>query len=556
MLSAADSPFSSIIVTILAISGAWILRNAYINRSRVRSLRAKGIPIASHSLIFGHLRILFDYVRAHPPDASIYILHDWLAENYSRYFFEPLNGVPPVVYLDLWPVAPAFALVYDAVAATQFTRVNNLPKFVAADEYIRPLTSNLDIITAKSQLWKSWRTRLNPGFSSRNILALLPNLIEEVSVFVDVLQGLSGGANEWGPVFPLLERTMNLTFDIICRATLLHEQTNESSSPLKIALFDQIRLMSQAGIRRWMPSYWVSVAKNNQALRKQIHPHIVSKLQQDPSSSKALTIIDLAIKHDKDKVDGPFEVPPSVSDDATFIETLISNVKAFLFAGHDTTASTICFMMKCLQDNPTCLANLRSEHDTVVGLDPLRAASVLKEDPHLLNELPYTIGVIKETLRLYPIAATIRQGTPGSYITASGSTIRYPLEGFAPWVAISRIQRDPSYWVRPNEFLPERWAVGEDNPLYPSKDAWIPFSLAPRNCIGMQLAIVELELVCVLTARRFDIREAWEEWDKKLGVKATPTHMVNGHRLYAAGVGPVRPKDGMAVQVRDRYIST
>lgn len=37
----------------------------------------------------------------------------------------------------------------------------------------------------------------------------------------------------------------------------------------------------------------------------------------------------------------------------------------------------------------------------------------------------------------------------------------------------------------------------------------------PRNCIGIELALAELRLVCVFVARTFDIGEAWEDWDKK-----------------------------------------
>ena len=38
--------------------------------------------------------------------------------------------------------------------------------------------------------------------------------------------------------------------------------------------------------------------------------------------------------------------------------------------------------------------------------------------------------------------------------------------------------------------------------------------IGPRNCIGMELALTELKLVAVMLYRRFEIREAWEPWDK------------------------------------------
>lgn len=131
-----------------------------------------------------------------------------------------MDKVPPVVYLDLWPVGPCFALVYDAGAATQFTRSRSLPKFTTAVNYIEPLTSNLDIITSEGSFWKGWRSLLNTVFSTRNIQSLVPDLIEEVCVFVDSLSHSAGASNTFGPVFPFLEKTTDLTFDIICIATL------------------------------------------------------------------------------------------------------------------------------------------------------------------------------------------------------------------------------------------------------------------------------------------------------------------------------------------------
>lgn len=264
-----------------------------------------------------------------------------------------------------------------------------------------------------------------------------------------------------------------------------------------------------------MPWHHAAIRRNNEAIRQVLLPQIESKLRSDSSAKQQRkTIVDLALKNiDKDD--------PSASKeklDAEFVDRLIANLKAFIFAGHDTTSSTICYMVKLLQDYPEKLARVRAEHDSVFGPDPEKAVEILIASPHLLYSLPYTLGVIKETLRLYPLAATVRdsKAAPGLALTVPGSPTRYPLDGFGPWVAVTGLQRNPDYWPRPNEFLPERWLAVEGDPLYVSiKEAWVPFSLGPRNCIGLELAMIELRLVSVLIARSFDIEEAWAEWDEK-----------------------------------------
>ncbi|KAI1101337.1 cytochrome P450 4V3 [Jackrogersella minutella] len=535
------------------------LHKGYIARSRVRSLKAQGIPVLPHSLLFGHLPILADFRAAHPPDVNIYMFHPWLAANVKKYFPDR-EKLPPVIYADLWPVAVSLVMVFDPIAASQFTQVTSLPKDHVTAEFLMPLTENLDMITSEGQLWKSWRSRFNPGFSPRNLTALLPELIEEVQVFVNVLKDLAGKNGIWGPVFQLENKTTNLTFDIIVRASVdlrLHEQSRQSSSPLKLAFMDQIKLMSMVvNAARLlpvikMPWHHAAIRRNNNTMRKFLLPQIESRLRSENSiDPKKKTIVDLAMKYnDKDDPNA------SKKFDAQFVDRLIANLKAFIFAGHDTTSSTICFLMKLFQDHPDCLAKVRTEHDSVLGPDPEKATEVLAASPHLLYSLPYTSAAIKETLRLYPLAATVRDSktVPGFYITAPGSPMRYPMEGFGPWLAVPGIQRNPDYWPRPDEFVPERWLAVEGDPLYvATKEAWAPFSLGPRNCIGMELAMIELRLVSVFVVRTLDIEEAWEEWDKKQGPNATPTHVVDGERLYSIGNGTVHPKDGMPVHVKLR----
>lgn len=199
-----------------------------------------------------------------------------------------------------------------------------------------------------------------------------------------------------------------------------------------------------------------------------------------------------------------------------FVKDLISNLKNFVFAGHDTTTTTICWIFKNLQDNPDSLAKLRAEHNEVLGNDQTTAADQIRQAAHKLYNLPYTLGVIKETLRLTPVAATLRDGQSGFYLANPGDSFQYHTEGFAIWDAMPMLHRRADLWPQPDKFIPERWMVPEGDPLRPHKDAWRPFELGNRNCIGQELALIELRLVIVLVARRFDIAEAWNEWDVEM----------------------------------------
>jgi cytochrome P450 len=333
----------------------------------------------------------------------------------------------------------------------------------------------------------------------------------------------------------------------------LHEQTNPGGSPLKRALISQIQLMSKViginrilGIKRWPWEIWTR-ERNNQALRQallgRVEAVIKSGLLAETSSEKK-NILNIALTRTLKETGGR-------APDQKSIDAILANLKLFLFAGHDTTSSTICWMFKLLQDNPDCLSKLRTEHDRFLGKDPSQAAKVLRESPQLLSNLTYTHGVVKETLRFYPLASTVRQGEKDFFLSVPGSDIRYPTEGVAIHDVPSVIQLDMAVWLRANEFIPERWLVAQGHPMHPNKDAWRPFSMGSRNCIGQELAIVEIKLVAALLCREFDVQEAWEKWDLKKG-SYSRGETIDGQRLYGCGQTVQHPKDGMPVHIRRR----
>lgn len=557
MLFAAALQLGLVIILYLVVQ---FLYRGYRIRSTIRSLKAQKIPVASHSLLLGHLPIFGQFRKEHPPDVNIYVFHGWFAENFRR-FFPDEEKLPPVVYLDLWPADGIYTLVYDPVAGAQFTQVESLPKISFLTRYLTPLTNNKDILSTEGKEWKEWRTTLNPCFSPRNISALLPDLMEEVLVFADGLKEMAGPSGTWGPVFQLEKRTTNLSFDVIARATIdmhLHEQIRAEPSPLQRAMYGQMLAMGEmthplGRLLTMTPWHRARLFKNNKVIEQTLEPQIRKKLNLDSdrmSSGKSQTLMDVALL--ALTTGSSTELPPA--PDESFVQILISNIKSFIFAGHDTLASTICFMVKCLEDNPECLEALRAEHDSVLGKDVNAAATRLQEAPHILNSLPYTLAVIKETLRIYPLASTMREGQHNFHLTVPGSSIQYPTEGTGLWLSAHWIQTSPDYWPEPSKFRPERWLVEQGHPLRPIKDTWIPFSAGPRNCIGMELALTQLKLVTIFTARTFDIEQAWEKWDKLRGAKATPSHLVKGERLYAVGEGAVHPKDGMPIHVRLRKV--
>lgn len=284
-------------------------------------------------------------------------------------------------------------------------------------------------------------------------------------------------------------------------------------------------------------------------MKKFLTPHVQRGFEEYASTGGALagpkTINYLAIKSYMSEVRGGSGDEPLTRIDPRFVDRAISHLKMFIFAGHDTTASTLSFTYNLLYSNPRTLAATRAEHDAVLGPDVAEAKARLSADPQLLNQMPYTIAVVREALRLFPVAATARQGNKDFFLTHPETGQRYPTDGFIIWGASFAVHRLEEYWERPGEFLPERWLAREGDPLHVRKNAFRPFELGPRNCIGQELAQLEMRAILAMTLREFDIESAYpDDAPTFLGEKA--------YQIMLPGQITGHVKEGFPIRVKAR----
>lgn len=117
------------------------------------------------------------------------------------------------------------------------------------------------------------------------------------------------------------------------------------------------------------------------------------------------------------------------------------------------------------------------------------------------------------------------------------------------------LQRGPSYGEDPTKFIPERWLAKDGDPLSPVKGTWRPFEHGPRNCIGQELALLEIKVIMALTLRSFDVSSAYEE-DKSPktgnGSELTSSNSVEGDMAYQILLGTAKPSKGMPARVKRR----
>ena len=280
--------------------------------------------------------------------------------------------------------------------------------------------------------------------------------------------------------------------------------------------------------------------------------------KKNPKATKS--VITLALESYLDETPGLKSAWEDVVDER-FVKYATSQIRLFLFAGTDTTSSMMVYVYHMLSKHPDWLKRLRKEHDEVFGKDPANASGLLKDTPSLLNNCKLTLAFIKETLRLYAPAGTMRAGLPGMTVTDLRGD-EQPIQYAGANVLHQALHVNPRVWPRASDFLPERFLVGPEHELHPDPASYRPFEQGPRNCIGQTLVWNELRIAIILTCRDLDIRDAYDDFDAhkesqisiwsrlKRIVFGEPIKMLHGDRAYQTDSGGAHPVDGYPCHVR------
>ncbi|KAL8685884.1 MAG: hypothetical protein Q9218_007489, partial [Villophora microphyllina] len=486
--------------------------------------------------IFGNLITMGKAAAAYPPNTHPHMYPHWLRKQFPE--------LGSVFYIDVWPVAAPMLIILDPAVAAQVIVQHSLPKHYSTREYVYPLIGSKNLVTLEGKEWKRWRGMFNPGFASAHLMSLVGGMVADTVQFTKILSDYAAQ----GKVFQLEDAATRLTVDIIGDVTLdmpLQAQTTENK--LVNAFRNQLNWMPIPNdlnlFRKYNPWKFVQHRMNTRIMNNYLDDLLEKRFAVRQQEEKARTnkrnkpIIDLAL----DAYLNETQQSEVSSLPAPFKRSAIDQFKTFLFAGHDTTSSTACYIVHLLAKHPEALQRLFQEHDEVYGTDIAKTAQAISDDPHSLNRLPYTLAVIKEVLRLYPPVSSVRVGEPNMYIEYDGQ--RYPTEDMMVWPIPYAMHRSPDLWIKPEEFIPERFLAKEGDPLFPTKGAWRPFEYGPRNCIGQELAYIELKIFMILTLREFDFKPAYDQQDKIDG-KDRSTYTLEGDRAYQVLIATAKPALG------------
>ncbi|PQE23100.1 cytochrome P450 3A17 protein [Rutstroemia sp. NJR-2017a WRK4] len=190
--------------------------------------------------------------------------------------------------------------------------------------------------------------------------------------------------------------------------------------------------------------------------------------------------------------------PTRDGDPGLSVIEALSNCPLLVAAGSETTATALSGFFFYVNRTPRVKALVMNE---------IRNAFKAESEIDMVstNNLEYLHATLEETLRAYPpVATTPPRVSPGAEIDG-----KYVPQGTVIHVSQWVTFRNPEHFLEPDSFCPERW-LKNTHPLYESKfdndnrDVFKPFSYGPRDCIGKNLAYVEMRLIVSHLLYRFD----------------------------------------------------
>ncbi len=186
-----------------------------------------------------------------------------------------------------------------------------------------------------------------------------------------------------------------------------------------------------------------------------------------------------------------------------------------IFAGHDTSATTLTFAFWALATNPDVRERFHAEVDDLDGPPTIDDVA----------DLDVTERIVIEALRLFPPVYMLPRETATDVVVDG---YRIP-EGEVVNLAIREIQRDERFFEAPETFRPSRWTNDLRTELHDF--AYAPFGGGPRICIGRQFALLEAQLVLATIGREYELYWLGDDDDEPPVSPQITTRMPEGREF-------------------------
>lgn len=335
------------------------------------------------------------------------------------------------------------------------------------------------LVTSLGDLWKRQRRLMSPFYTPRGVQEFADIFLHDTLTMVARWEGLAKTAT----AVEMFDEMALVTASIVLKA-IFSTESNDDILQIKECVETMIGYAGSSTTNPFKLPDWVPTKQNkaywhaHDKVHAYINTVLESRLAMDEANYPNDLLSKLIMAQD-------VETGERMSRELLRDEALTN-----FFAGYETSARSMSHAWYALAANPEVKACLHEELDRELG-DEIPTLETLKR-------LPYTLRIIKETLRLYPPAPmyakdVIDDDVIDGYHIAKGSTML-----ILPYFT----HRHPEFWPDPLRFEPNRHAPEAEKARH--SQAYHPFSSGQRICLGNHFSLLETHILLAVLGRHFD----------------------------------------------------
>jgi cytochrome P450 len=352
-------------------------------------------------------------------------------------------------------------------AANHHITVSHAANFDWREGHFRDLIGLMGdgLLTIDGDFHRRSRLVMLPAFHREHIMASVQTVLDETDAALAQL--------EPGAEVDLYMWTRHLAMRIAMRALFGLDPDGEAARAIDAAgLFEEALSFYSSDyllrVFRGRRSPWGRMQHAARRLDELIYADIAERRRDGRRGSDIISLL----------LDAEDDQGNSLSD-----LQIRDEVMTLLFAGHDTTTSTISFMFYELARHPAIVARLLAEQDGLADRGRPTPAQLVSGE---LGELEM---VIDETLRKYPPAWVGPRRARERFEFGGVTVPERAFVNYSSWAS----HHLPDVFPEPEAFRPERFTPEAKAAL--PKGAYVPFGGGSRTCIGMRFGQLEVRAI-------------------------------------------------------------
>lgn len=365
---------------------------------------------------------------------------------------------------------------------------NNKSYHKSFDYQILKIVLGEGLLSSDGSFWLKQRRLAQPAFHKKRLDMMFNTMLDETIQLCKRLEKIK----ESGNTFNLNHELTTVTINIVAK-TLFGTEIDASIELVGKHITHLNSYVVDKVNNPLLPPAWVPTARNiafKKAMKdlNDIIYKIITHRRNNPQDQDDLLAM-LMNARDEETGEGMTDLQ------------LRDEILTLFVAGHETSATSLSWIMILLSENPGWTEACKKEVDAVIG----NRLPVLED----MQKLPLLKRVIDEALRMYPPAWIV-----GRKALEDDEVIGFKIKkGYNVIISTYVIHRHPEFWEQPDKFDPDRFLPERSNNRH--KYAYFPFGGGPRMCIGNNFALMEMTLILVMLLQRYNLKAGKDhfEWE-------------------------------------------